>query len=169
MQRCSSVFEHLLVGLLRRVGRCGEEMDRGIEAHAVLNGLVEGVVNILLAYLVVDAVCPVVVGHHAMQRVHIAVDIEFSPYMPHDIPLVWRGTVTRIRSGSYAYAGYALLYARAALQSARSGFVVVIDDVDVHALAAVATIAAPVVDDVVAHVHTLIFLCAGTRTEAWGT
>ena len=49
--------------------------------------------------------------------------------------------------------------------SAGAGLVVVVDDVDIHALAAIAAIATPVVDDVVAQIHALVSLGAGTRTQ----
>ena len=50
-----------------------------------------------------------------------------------------------------------------------SWLIVVIDDVDIHSLTAVASVAAEVIYDIVAHVHTLVKLCGGTRTKARGT
>ena len=67
---------------------------------------------------------------------------------------------------AYADGGDALLYRRAARCRSRTGLVVVVDDVDVHALAAVASLAGPVVDYVVAHVHALVHLRSGARAEA---
>ena len=50
-----------------------------------------------------------------------------------------------------------------------SWLIVVIDNINVHSLTAVASVAAEVIYDIVAHVHTLIKLSGGTRAKARGT
>ena len=49
---------------------------------------------------------------------------------------------------------------------ARSRLVVVVDNVHLHTLSTIAAIAAEVVDDIVAIVHTFVELSGGSRTEA---
>ena len=67
---------------------------------------------------------------------------------------------------AHANLGDALLNLLAALGSARTRLVVVVDEIDVHTLTAIAAIAAPVVEDVVADINTLVGLCGLTRTQS---
>ena len=102
-----------------------------------------------------------------MGGVVVAVDVERAPLVPHDVPLVGiSSTVLGIFRRTDAYLCNALLYLGRRLHGAGAGLVVVVDHVDIHALAAVAALAAPVVDDVVAHVHALVGLGAGARTQS---
>ena len=82
--------EYALEGILGRVGGDGYEVDGRAQTHRVLGGLGEGVVNLAVGYLVVDAVCPVVLGDVAVLRVHVAVHVELAPYVPHLVPFVGR-------------------------------------------------------------------------------
>ena len=66
-------------------------------------------------------------------------------------------------------AGNALLDSGGTVGGAGAGLVVVVDDVDIHALATVASVSAPVVDDVVAQVHALVGLGAWTRAQTGRT
>ena len=67
--------------------------------------------------------------------------------------------------GAYADAGNAL--ALLVGGRARAGLVVVVHDVHRHAFATVAAVRAVVVDDVIAHVHPLVELGGGARTQSW--
>ena len=71
--------------------------------------------------------------------------------------------------GSDAYLGNAFLHLRAGIQCTWSGLIVVVDDVDVHTFTTIAALTSPVVDDVVAHVHTFVSLSTRTRTETGRT
>ena len=67
--------------------------------------------------------------------------------------------------GPYAYSGNAV-----ALFVGRCSWtwlVVVVHYVHGHSLASIASVAAEVIDYVVAHVHTLVELCCWARTESW--
>ena len=89
--------------------------------------------------------------------------------MPHPVPYVGAlAVVAGVARGAYPYARYALLYCCGAQFGGRPGLVVVVHYVHVHAFAAVAAVAAPVVDDVVAQVHALVGLGAGARAESRG-
>ena len=66
-------------------------------------------------------------------------------------------------------AGNALLDSGGTVGGAGTGLVVVVDDVDIHALATIASVSAPIIDDVVAQVHALVGLCARTRTQTGRT
>ena len=69
--------------------------------------------------------------------------------------------------GAYSNSGNAI----SLLVCGASGawLIVVIDNINVHSLTAVASVAAEVIYDIVAHVHTLIKLSGGTRAKARGT
>ena len=63
------------------------------EADGVFGGVSEGVVNRTVVYLIIDAVCPVVVCDITILGVYVTINIEVTPYVPHHIPLVRTGGV----------------------------------------------------------------------------
>ena len=63
------------------------------EADGVFGGISEGVVNRTVVYLIIDAVCPVVVCDITILGVYVTINIEVTPYVPHHIPLVRAGGV----------------------------------------------------------------------------
>ena len=148
--------------------RDGFEGNRCGDADSVFGDSgVRAVVTVGI-YLVVNAIRPVIVRHLVVFAVHIAVDIVFAPDVPHDVPLVGTvGVVLGIVAGADVDRGNA--HAFSARWRAGARLVVVVHDVHLHTLTAIAAVARPVVDDVVAHVHAFVGLCAGTRAEAWRT
>ena len=88
--------------------------------------------------------------------------------MPHDIPLVGMiRVVLGILGSTHADLGDTLFNLLAALGSARTRLVVVVDDIDILTLTAVAAIAAPIIEHVVADVNTFVSLCRLSRTQSW--
>ena len=87
--------------------------------------------------------------------------------MPHHVPAVGLvGVVLGISRVAHTNLGDALLYLLAALSGCRPGLVIVVDDVDVLSLTAIAAIAAPVVEHVIANVDALVFLCCSSRPQS---
>ena len=157
--------------------RCHCFVIQGLtESHVLFHLVSKGIIDAgIVADLVVDAVCPVVGCHVVILAVVVAIDIESSPFVPHDIPFVSaRCAVFGIGCGSYADFGNTLTD-EVALETAdfrhccRTWLVVVVHHVHVHAFSTVAPFASPVVDDIVAHVHVFMLLCTRTRTQAWGS
>ena len=62
-----------------------------------------------------------------------------------------------------------LLYVCTSGKCCRPWLVIVVHDVHIHVLTAIASVAAPVVEHVVAHVHALVHLCGGSRPKSWHT
>ena len=166
MERGACIVQNALIGLLGSMGGDSLEGDGGREADGVLGPVGIGAVVAAFVYLVVHAVGPVVVGHAAVFGVDVAIDVVFAPHVPHDVPLVGRrGVVLGVFRGAYVDGGDALLDGGAAFVGSGPWLVVVVDDVDLHALAAIAAIACPVVEDVVAQVHLFAGLRAGAGAK----
>ena len=162
MQGGSGIGEHFLVGLLGGVGSGDYIVDRLTKAYGVFHffiveSVVAGGIN-----LVVDAILPVVVGHGVVLGVHVALDEILAPYVQGGGVVGIRGDV---RLGADSQACDALLLGGAYLRGAGTRLVVVVHDVHVHGLAAVAAVATVVVEHVVAHVHALVELGGVARTQ----
>ena len=140
------------------------ELYRLVDTHRVACSLCKGVVVVGTADLVIHAVCPVVVCNVVILRVHVAVYVELAPYVQRRRVV---GIVLYVFVGAHPDACYAALYRRAALFRAGAWLVVVVNYVHVHGLAAVASVAGPVVEHVVAHVKAFVKLGCVARAEAW--
>ena len=168
MERSTHITQHALVGLFGSVGGDNLVFDRHINLHGVLGSLRVGVVNRTVVDLVIHAVGPVVLRHIAVLAVDIAIHIILSPHVPHHIPLIRVACVVmRVVGSADAHTSNATLDGSITLFGGRSHLIIVVHHVHVHTFSSIATIARPVVDDIVAEVHALISLCAWTRTEAW--
>ncbi len=160
------IAQHTLVGLLSSMRGDSLVFDRHIHLHGVLGGLGIGVVNRTVIDLVIHAVSPVVLRHIAVLAVDISIHVILSPHVPHQIPLIRvGGVVVRVLRCTNTHCCNAALDGGVALLCGRTYLVVVVHHVHIHAFTSVATIASPIVDDIVAEVHAFVGLCAWTRTE----
>ena len=163
VERGPGIGEHLLVGLLGGVGGGHHEVDGLAQAYRVFHFFIVEPVVVRGIDLVVDAILPVVVGHGVVFGVHVAFYEILAPYVQGRGVVGIRGDV---RLGADAQARDALLLRGAYLSGAGTGLVVVVHDVHVHGLTAVAAVATVVVEHVVAHVHALVELGGVARTKA---
>ena len=161
-ERGTCIVQHSLVSQCSGVRGCHDVWDGCMEADGVLRGLRISAIAVAGNNLIIDAVCPVVVGHIRILAVDISLHEVFSPQ-------VQRGCISGIFFNvlvvADSYTGYtlSLLVGRCA----RTRLVVVVDDIHFHALSAIAAIATKIIDDIVAHVHALVELRGETRAQAW--
>ena len=51
----------------------------------------------------------------------------------------------------------------------RTGLIIVVDDIHVHALTTIATVTAEIINHIITHIHPFVQLCGGARTQTRGT
>ena len=158
----TGIGEHALVGGLGCVGGGEHIVDGCVQTDGVFHGVIVQTVVVVGVDLVVHAVGPVVLGHIAVLRVHIAVYIVFAPDVQGGGVV---GVALDVAVGADAHRGDAALLGAAYLGCAGTGLVVVVHNVHMHGLATVAAVAGIVVDHIVAHVHTLVELRGVARTQ----
>ena len=142
------------------------KIDRRRKLHLLMNRFVEGAIVAAFIYLIVNTVSPVVVGNHAVQTIYIAVYKELSPHMPHRIPTIPTAiAVLAILRGADVDGGNTLLHSGRTRLGAGTWLVIIIDDIYIHTFAAITTTTSPIVNNVVAHIHTFVCLRTLTRSE----
>ena len=167
MKRGTGVCQHLVVCLVCRLRGDGIEGKRRRGTYRVFRSLGVSIVYLAVVYLVIDAIRPVILGHICMNRINIPPHIEISPHMPHLVPFIgFVRAMMRVFRCPDAYSRDASLDERAAFQCGRPRLVVVVDDVHIHALTAVASVASPVVENVVSQIHPFVSLCTRSGAEA---
>ena len=171
VEACTGILQHFLVGLFSGVSRHGHIVDGLRNPDGVLGDGGEGTVVTRSINLLIDSHVPLVSIRSTQFRIigiHVARYIIFSPDVPGGIVGIPRAiNVFAIVSCADTGSSNAVLIVLAFGGS--SGLVVVVHDVHFHGFAAVATIAAIVIDDIVAHVHAFIELCGRSRAKSWGT
>ena len=145
-----------------------DEVERFRQLYSVFRLVGVCAVVTVCVNLVIYAVSPVIVCHVAVLRIHVTFHEEVSPLVPHRIPAVPVAVrIGAVFSRAYAYASQSVCHRL--VRSSWSWLVVVVYDIHVHALAAVAAIARPVVEYVVTHIHVLILLSSLAWTKSWHT
>ena len=170
MQTASHLLQHIFVSLVGRLRRHISERYRIGKTDTVVGDSRESLIHIIIDNLIVHSVIPVFFGHLGMLRIHVAGNIEFTPYMPHFIPCVsFRLRMMCVNRSSYSRFEYTLLQQQRSLHRSRSWFVIVVHNIGLHSLSPVTTLVTPIINHVVTDIHPLFILCSDRRSQTWCT
>ena len=165
VQAGTSILQHALVSGLGIVSGSGGMGDGLCQPDGIFRLLGESSVTLLVVNLRINSFFPVLVGHVAIAGIDVAVDEVLAPTVPHHVPFVGLvGVMVGVLGCSDANLCNACGYTFTTLHGAGTRLVVVVDDVHVLTFTAIAAVAAPVVEHVVADIYTFIGLRAYTRT-----
>ena len=139
--------------------------QRSGQTHIFPDLFHESIIAGIVVDLLINTLRPVVTGHILISLDYITIDIEFSPYMLHGLPNVGRTVRPMAILGSaYTKRSYTIAH-RTVFRGSRSRFIVVVDNIHLHAFTAITTIARPVVNHVIPHIHILASLRERTRAK----
>ena len=170
MQAGTGILQYFLISLFGRVSSNSHKGNGfgnsdGILGLCSISPIVTTCINLL-----VDTHVPLVLIQNELGMLGVVVTrhVVFAPDVPSRIVVVVRTiAVGHILRCAYAWSSYAIFVAIAL--GGRTGLVVVVDNVHLHGLTAIATVSTKVIHDIVAHVHALVKLCCGTRTKTGST
>src|SRR5690606_9799639 len=151
------MFQHFIISFLGGMGfdiilmvmRC-------IDAHR--DFIFFRHLTITMKKLIPDAISPVIMGYIGLAFKMISGNIVFSPYSKHRLIGVCT-FIYRIDTG----------VCPTLCRGTR--FIIIVDQVDVHAFAAVSTVPAPVIDNIVSVIDQRTFgdICSATLSKPWVT
>ena len=142
--------------------------QRSGEMHFCFYLIIKRVITSRVINLPIDTLRPIVRCHLGIAFYHVAIYIERTPFVHHREPYI-RCSIFLMTIIISADSNSGNPITDIIVRSCRSRLIIVVHYVHVHTFTAITTVATPIVEHIVTHIHIFVLLCFRTRAKTGHT